>query len=89
MKRENELQYLRRRLNETVGLHSQIAREAGVPQVTVSRTYKGADPRLSTAVKLLAYLRKLERSGGSLRRGRVRGGRRTADAAAAPAAVRE
>jgi predicted transcriptional regulator len=62
MKRENELEYLRRRLDETVGMHSLIAKASGVPQMTVSRIYNGADPRLSTAVKLLGYLRKLERS---------------------------
>ena len=66
MKRENELQYLRRRLAETVGLHHLIAKNAGVPQGTVSRIHRGADPRMSTAVKLLAYLRQLERSGSRI-----------------------
>ena len=78
MKRENELEYLRRRLDETVGMHSLIAKHSGVPQMTVSRIYNGADPRLSTAVKLLSYLRKLERSRSTVaqrhvvRRGRAK-----------------
>ena len=77
MKRENELQYLRRRLAETVGLHHLIAKNAGVPQGTVSRIHRGADPRMSTAVKLLAYLRQLERTGSRIavyRAPRVDGG---------------
>lgn len=66
MKRENELQYLRRRLAETVGLHNLIAKQTGVPQATVCRIHGGAVPRLDTAVKLLGYLRKLERSGSKI-----------------------
>lgn len=66
MKREDELQYLRRRLAETAGLHNLIAKNAGVPQGTVSRIHRGADPRMSTAVKLLAYLRQLERAGSRI-----------------------
>jgi len=66
MKTEHELAYLRRRLGETVGLHHIIAERTGVPQTTVSRIHRGADPRMSTAVKLLAYLRKIERNGSRI-----------------------
>ena len=66
MSQENELQYLRRRLSETTGLHHLIAKHAGVPQGTVSRIHRGADPRMSTAVKLLSYLRKIEANGSRI-----------------------
>jgi predicted transcriptional regulator len=74
MKRENDLEYLRRRLAETVGMHSQIAEAAGVPQSTVSRIHHGDMPRLDTAMRLLDLLRKMERKGLTLvvRRGRAR-----------------
>ena len=84
MKRENELQYLRRRLDETVGMHSLIAKHSGVPQMTVSRIYNGADPRLSTAVKLLGYLRKLERSRSAVAQRHIVRRGRSKPVAAAP-----
>ena len=47
MKREPLYDYLRRRLGETIGLHNSIAKEAGVPQATVSRIYCGHGMPLS------------------------------------------
>ena len=80
MKREPLYDYLRRRLGETVGMHSRIAKEAGVPQATVSRIYCGHGmPRLDKADKLLAWFEKYDRSAARVARRRV--GRDT-DAAA-------
>lgn len=73
MDQENDLQYLRRRLAETVGQHNRIALECGVPQTTVSRIHHGDVPRLDTAMKLLAYLKKLDQKELTVeRRGAVR-----------------
>lgn len=86
MKQENDYQYLRRRLAETVGMHHQIAEESGVPQTTVSRIHLGAMPRLDTAMKLRDYLRKLERRTSAVARagaGRRVGRPRNAAASAA------
>ncbi len=81
MTQENDLQYLRRRLAETVGLHHRISEESGVPQSTVSRIHLGHIPRLDTAMKLRDYLKKLERKKSAVvRRG---AGRRAAVAASA------
>lgn len=60
MKKETELQYIRRRLAETVGEHNTIAEKSKVPQSTISRIHLGAIPRLDTAIKLIKYLKKLE-----------------------------
>lgn len=80
MKREPLYDYLRRRLGETVGMHSRIAKESGVPQATVSRIYCGHGmPRLDKADKLLDWFEKYDRSAARAARRRV--GRDT-DAAA-------
>lgn len=80
MKREPLYDYLRRRLGETVGMHSRIAKESGVPQATVSRIFRGqAMPRLDNADALLAWYEKYDRSAARVARRRV--GRET-DAAA-------
>jgi predicted transcriptional regulator len=55
MKNESHLQYLRRKLSETVGQHNQIAKRSKVPQSTISRIHLGAVPRLDTASKLIKY----------------------------------
>jgi predicted transcriptional regulator len=60
MKNETDLQYIRRRLKETVGEHNTIAEKSKVPQSTISRIHLGAIPRLDTAIKLIKYLKKLE-----------------------------
>lgn len=45
-------------LNDAVGLHNRMAKEAGVPQTVVSRTFQGAaEPRLTSAEKMLVWLR--------------------------------
>lgn len=80
MKREPLYDYLRRRLGETIGMHSRIAKESGVPQATVSRIFRGqAMPRLDNADALLAWYEKYDRSAAHVARRRV--GRDT-DAAA-------
>jgi predicted transcriptional regulator len=84
MKQENDLQYLRRRLAETVGHHHRIAAESGVPQSTVSRIHLGHVPRLDTAMKLRDYLKKMERKTLAVVR-RGRGIRAAAQPAATPA----
>ena len=84
MTTETDLEYVRRRLAETVGLHNQIAKESGIPQTTVSRIYQGAIPRMDTAEKLRDYLKRLERKALAVeRRGAVR--RARAQRLAAPA----
>ena len=75
MSKENDLEYMRRRLKETERQHQKIAKASGVPQATISRIYNGAIPRLDTAIKLIAYLKKTERKsavtgcGARLRKG--------------------
>lgn len=89
MKKETVSQYLLRRLDGCVGMHSRIAAEAGISQASISRIYlRKASPRLDTVDPLLAwfdkYDRKAERkksaSGVSSRANGVRG--RTSAAAA-------
>lgn len=82
MKREPLYDYLRRRLGETIGMHSRIAREAGVPQATVSRIFRGqAMPRLDNADALLAWYEKYDHDRSVARVARRRVGR-DADATA-------
>jgi DNA-binding phage protein len=51
----DELHFL---LDEAIGLHSRMAREAGVPQTVVSRTYlRAGEPRITTAERMLVWLR--------------------------------
>lgn len=47
--------YLLRRLKEYRGRHSEICRETGVPQSTISRIHGGAMPTLATAQPLLDW----------------------------------
>lgn len=64
MTREKLYDYIRRKLAERVGQHNRIAREAGIPQNTVSRIHLGrCIPRLDNAQKLLDYFEREERSG--------------------------
>ena len=84
MKHEKIYDYIRRKLAERVGQHNRIAREAGIPQNTVSRIHLGkCIPRLDNAQKLLDYFEREERSGrkSAARVARRRVGRDT-DAAA-------
>ena len=61
MKKEPILDYIRRRLAETKGRHNQIAKASGVPQSTISRVYKGCNPRVETAQRLADYFERQER----------------------------
>jgi predicted transcriptional regulator len=66
MKHETIREYIERRLDETVGQHSRIAKESGVPQSTVSRVYRReAKPELDNAQALIdwfaAYDRQMRR----------------------------
>lgn len=48
--------YLRRRLNESIGLHNTIAKATGVRQSTVSRIHLGkVSPSLNTVQPLLDW----------------------------------
>lgn len=61
--------YLRRRLEETVGQHSKIARETGVPQGTISRIHVGGcDPRIGTVQPLLDWFERHDRIQAAVRR---------------------
>lgn len=63
MKREKLYDYIRQKLAERVGQHNRIAREAGIPQNTVSRIHLGkCMPRLDNAQKLLDYFEREERA---------------------------
>lgn len=54
---ESLLDQLHRLLDESVGLHWRMSKEAGVSQTVVSRTYlRQGEPRLSSAEKMLAWL---------------------------------
>jgi predicted transcriptional regulator len=64
MKKETDLQYIRRRLAETAGSHNTIAAKSKVPQSTISRIHLGAVPRLDTAIKLIACLKKMDGKNG-------------------------
>lgn len=49
---------LLRLLDEATGLHSRLAKETGVPQTVVSRTYqRKGEPRLTSADSMLTWLR--------------------------------
>ena len=74
MDKENDLEYMRRRLKETERQHQKIAQASGVPQATISRIYNGAIPRLDTAIKLISYLKKAEKSAVTGRGARLRKG---------------
>ena len=57
MKNEPVHDYLKRRLSEMPRMHHRIAKEAGIPQSSLSRVYTGkASPMLSTAQKLIDWL---------------------------------
>lgn len=64
--------YLRRRLEEVPVPHLTIARESGVPQTTLSRVYRGAMPRLSTAEGLLNWFERYDRAQAGAARRRKR-----------------
>jgi transcriptional regulator with XRE-family HTH domain len=59
MTQENLTQYLRRRLSEMVGQHNRIAKEAGIPQTSVSRIYAGTttNPTVKNIELLLNWFR--------------------------------
>lgn len=59
MTQENLTQYLRRRLSTMVGQHNRIAKEAGIPQTSVSRIYAGttANPTVRNIELLLNWFR--------------------------------
>lgn len=62
MKTETYTERLRRLLNGSEGMHTQIARDTGVAQATVSRIHSGAcSPRLDTVEKLLAWFKAEEK----------------------------
>lgn len=55
-KKEPILNYLRRRLAGTIGMHNTIAKESGVPQSTVNRIHLGESiPRIDTVQPLLDW----------------------------------
>jgi transcriptional regulator with XRE-family HTH domain len=64
VKRKNPMQAgtytarLRKMLDQNIGKHSVVAREAGVAQATVSRIHNGTcSPKLETVEKLLAWFK--------------------------------
>ena len=56
--------YLRRRLLDTVGWHSQIAKECGIPQSTLSRFFvdPSCSPRLATVEPLLDWFARYDKA---------------------------
>lgn len=65
MRNETIHQYLLRRLEACVGIHSQIALEAGVSQATMSRIYRRkCSPRLDAVDPILAWFDKHDRAAG-------------------------
>jgi transcriptional regulator with XRE-family HTH domain len=56
MRKETITQHLLRRLDESTGKHSRIAKECGIAQATISRIYlRKVSPRLNIAEPLLAW----------------------------------
>lgn len=92
-KKEPIIDYLRRRLAGSIGMHNTIAKESGVPQSTVNRIYLGeGSPRIDSVQPLLdwfeAFDLKQARRRGSASRAKAGNGvlvHRRATRAASPA----
>lgn len=91
MAKETIHQYLLRRLDACVGIHSQIALEAGVSQATMSRIFRRkCSPRLDAVDPILAWFEKHDKaakkpSAFRISRQKARGVRRRTGAAASGA----
>lgn len=78
MRKETVHQYLLRRLDACVGIHSQIAIETGVSQATMSRIYlRKCSPRLDSVDPILSWFEKhdLDAVKASTSRSPVKAGR--------------